>query len=93
MGRVAPSRLFMPLASAAQAESETMKLLRDAIKAVGVGVKGSKPIPEELVDPLTKVRPATVGPLLWHVASLALFSHPGGDLSVPRRALSRMGIG
>lgn len=36
-------------------ESDTMKLLRDGIKAVGVGVKGSKPIPDDLVDPLAEV--------------------------------------
>eukprot|EP00285_Hemiselmis_virescens_P002049 CAMPEP_0173407638 /NCGR_PEP_ID=MMETSP1356-20130122/67721_1 /TAXON_ID=77927 ORGANISM="Hemiselmis virescens, Strain PCC157" /NCGR_SAMPLE_ID=MMETSP1356 /ASSEMBLY_ACC=CAM_ASM_000847 /LENGTH=157 /DNA_ID=CAMNT_0014368847 /DNA_START=67 /DNA_END=537 /DNA_ORIENTATION=- len=36
-------------------ESEAMSLLRDGIKAVGVGVKGSKPIPADLVEPLTAI--------------------------------------
>lgn len=33
----------------------TMDTLRDGIKAVAVGVSGSKPIPEDLVSPLIQV--------------------------------------
>lgn len=35
---------------------ETMDVLGEGIKAVAVGVSGSKPIPENLVDPLIRVR-------------------------------------
>lgn len=33
-----------------------MDALKDGIKAVAVGVSGSKPIPEDLVSPLIQVR-------------------------------------
>lgn len=36
--------------------TETMDVLREGIMAVAVGVSGSKPIPEDLVDPLVEVR-------------------------------------
>lgn len=35
---------------------ETMDVLGEGIKAVAVGVSGSKPIPENLIDPLIRVR-------------------------------------
>lgn len=36
--------------------SATMDVLKEGIKAVAVGVGGSKPIPEHLVAPLIQVR-------------------------------------
>ena len=36
--------------------SATMDVLKEGIKAVAVGVGGSKPIPEDLVAPLIQVR-------------------------------------
>lgn len=35
--------------------SATMDVLKEGIKAVAVGIGGSKPIPDELVDPLIEV--------------------------------------
>lgn len=37
------------------ASSQTMDALKEGIKAVAVGVSGSKPIPEDLVSPLIQV--------------------------------------
>jgi len=37
------------------AGTKTMDALEQGIKAVAVGVKGSKPIPQELVSPLIEV--------------------------------------
>jgi hypothetical protein len=43
------------MAAPPKEESPAMTVLRDGIKAVGVGVKGSKPIPSEIVEPLASV--------------------------------------
>lgn len=42
------------------ASSQTMDALEEGIKAVAVGVSGSKPIPDELVSPLIQARLSTI---------------------------------
>lgn len=56
-GRVSTSSIVQPqmVVTTPTNEGPTMTVLREGIKAVGVGVKGSKPIPDELVDPLAQV--------------------------------------
>ena len=53
---------------------ETMDALRGGIKAVAVGVSGSKPIPEDLVDPLIQVREK-------HDNNMTIFDVCGANIS------------
>lgn len=44
----------------------TMDVLKGGIQAVAVGVSGSKPIPEDLVAPLIKVRHVSDAQVAWY---------------------------